>query len=196
MPALGHSRVVDSDSYGVDGGLFSEQDLVDDADMMSLAGLGVDEGWLLGELWKDLERGEHAESVLAEAEMRRVIEFNQSLEHGFVPGMGQTVARVPLSVYTHWVARYGPEFWRQKDSLDFILKRAGGGAGNPGFIIKSRGKPQITVDGFRDRAPASNFSGPAVDAATGGHGERPAGAAQAAPAAPRPVRGRRGRWAK
>lgn len=178
---------LDSDALGVEGDLLSEQDLVDNQDLMDLVTPeGVDQGWLLGELWKDLLRGEHAEAVLAEAEMRRVIEFNRRFEHGFIEGAGQTVARIPLSVYNHWVARYGHEFFRQKDSLEFFAAR------NPGFLIESRGKPQVVVDGFKQTSPVT-----AVDAATGVSGVSPRAEAKA-PAratAPSPVKGRRGRWA-
>lgn len=192
-------RVEDTEDLLPEGELLSEQDLADETDLMSLATPeGVDQGWLLGELWKDLERGERAQAVLAEAEMRRVIEFNQSLDHRFVEGLGQTVCRIPLSVYSHWVARYGHEFWQQRDSLDYFLKRAGG-TGNPGFMVHTRGKTQVTVDGRRDdlssRSSAAAASSAVARASDGGHGEGPAGAVSAVPAAPATKSRGRGRWA-
>lgn len=180
----GRYAYLDTEDQSIHGEVLDERDLVNESNLMTLnTPDGVDQEWLLGELWKDLERGEHAEAVLAEAEMRRVIELNRSLDHRFIEGAGQCVARIPMSVAMHWIARYGQEFWKHKDSLDFIAAR------NPGFLIKTQGKPQVVVDGFRDQvSPAT-----AEDAASGVSGVRPAGAAQAAPA--EPVRGRRGRWA-
>ncbi len=183
------AAAIQEDDLPIEGELLTEEDLVDNVEDLMEVALpdGVDQGWLLKALWEDLRRGEHAEAVLAEAEMARVIEMNQRLDTRTMDGMGQLVARIPMSVYLHWVARYGDDFWRQKDSIDFILKRAGGGQGNPGFVVKSTMKPQVVIDGFK----ASSGS----DVAAGGVNDqvKPAGAPQA-PAVPA-VRGKRGRWA-
>lgn len=188
----------------IEGEILTEQDLVDNVeDMMDVAVPdGMDQGWLLKALWDDLHRGEHAQAVLAEAEMARVIELNQKLDTRTVDGMGQLVARIPMSVYLHWTARYGDDFWRQKDSIDFILNRAGGGQGNPGFVVKSTMKPQVMIDGLKSSGR---------DVAAGGveHQVKPAAGvgSAAVPLAEMPsanyqvpsikcqVRGRRGRWA-
>jgi hypothetical protein len=144
------------DGLPVEGEIFTEQDLAEScADFMELnTPDGVDQEWLLKKLWEDLRRGEHAEAVLAEAEMARVIEMNQRLDTRPIDGMGVTVARIPLRVFNHWVARYGEDFFRQKDSIDFLLKRAGGGRGNPGFVVETTFKPQVMIDGFRGSAAA------------------------------------------
>lgn len=174
------------ESCPINGEVLTERDLADEKDLMSMAlPDGVDQEWLMGELWKDLRRGEHAKAVAAEAEMRRVIELNNSLEHKFIEGAGQLVARIPMSVAMYWIARCGHEFFKHRDSLEFLAKR------NPGLLIKTKGKPQVVIDGFRD-----NFPGSPADAAAGVSGVRPEGAVQAAPSAPGPVRGRRGRWAQ
>lgn len=183
----------------IGGEVFTEQDLADNtADLLNLTlPDGVDQGWLLKALFDDLRRGEHAQAVAAEAETRRVIELNQRLEHRMVPGLGQLVARVPLSVYTHWTARYGAEFWQDPDSVEFLLKRAGGGQGNPGFKIQTKGRPTVIVDGLRDRNNSAEEEGSVPSAGHTGGGVKPAGA-DMAPAVPRPsspVKGRRGRWA-
>lgn len=182
--------VQDSDDLSIDGEVFTEQDLASESDLMSLSlPGGIDQGLLMGELWKDLERGEHAEAVLAEAEMRKVIELNRSLEHRFIEGAGQVVARLPLSVAMHWMARYGHEFWQQRDSLDYFAKR------NPGLMIQTKSRPTIVVDRKIGRA-SMTIPAPAADAAAEGIGVNSAAAGDkpAAAAAPR-VKGRRGRWA-
>lgn len=171
------------DDLPIEGEVLTERDLADESDIMELSTPeGVDQGWLLGELFKDLHRGEHAKAVLAEAEMQRVIEFNRSVDHQFIDGLGQTVARIPLSVAMHWIARYGYEFWQQRDSIDFLAKR------NPGMLIKSRGKTSVVVPGQVTSATS------ALGAAKADIGDC-AGAASAAPVAGLRVRGRRGRWA-
>lgn len=185
------ANAIQEDELPIDGELLTEEDLVDNVtDLMDVAlPDGTDQGWLLKALWEDLRRGEHAEAVLAEAEMARVIQMNQRLDTRTIDGMGQTIARIPMSVYLHWVARYGDDFWRQKDSIDFILKRAGGGRGNPGFVVKSTMKTQLVVDGFKSSGG---------DVAAGGveeHQVKPAGVLRAPAVPPAPVRGKRGRWA-
>jgi hypothetical protein len=171
---------LDTDELSINGELLDERDLADEKDIMDLATPeGVDGEWLLGELWKDLRRGEMAEAVLAEAEMRRVIEFNRGLEHKFIEGAGQVVMRIPMSVAMHWIARYGHDFFKQRDSIEFLAAR------NPGMLIKTKGKPQITIDGFK------TSPGTPADAAAGVSGVRPAGAGNTAPAA---SSGKRGRW--
>lgn len=190
MPGAAEISPQEYEALSVDGELLSpeEEAQLESADG-PVVGLPdtIDQEALLRELWKDLHRGEHAAAILAEAEMRRVIELNQSLDHRFVDGMGQLVARVPLSVYLHWTARYGHEFWQQADSLDFIANRADGGRGNPGFTIKTKGRPTIIKDELFP--PALNTSAPTV-----AHGGKPAGAVKTTAPAVRP-RGRRGRWA-
>jgi hypothetical protein len=124
-------REFDDLDLDIEGDVFSEADLAD-ADGFDAIGLpdGVDREQLLGELWRDLIRGEHARAVLAEAEMRRVIEVNRQLgEHRSIEGIGKVAARIPLDVYLHWVARYGSDFWAQRDSLDFLAAR------NPGMLV-------------------------------------------------------------
>lgn len=194
MGHLAHSvGAIEEDDLPIDGEVLTEDDLVETtADLMDVAlPDGVDQGWLMKALWDDLRRGEHAEAVLAEAEMARVIEMNKRLDTRMIDGMGQLVARVPMSVYMHWTARYGEDFWRQKDSIEFLTKRAGGGRGNPGFMVESTVKPQVVVDGFKKNSAGAD------DAAGGGLlGVKPADAvgASAVPAKRGP-RGRRGRWA-
>ncbi len=155
---------------------------------------GCDQELLMAALNADLRRGEHAKAILAEAEMRRVIELSQAIDHRSIEGLGQVAARIPLSVYLHWTARYGPDFWRHRDSLDFIEKRADGGRGNPGFRIKTAGKCTIIVDKPAAKLPADQLP-PDFHRDDG-----TAGAEQSAPAAtscqpsapPRSSRG--GRW--
>ncbi len=155
-------------------------------------------------LWDDLIRGEHAKAVMAEAEMRRVIEFNQQVDHRFQEGMGQLVARIPLSVYLHWTAVHGHEFWDQPDSLDFFARQAGGGAGNPGLLIKTQAKATMIVerklssrDSARAGAMGESSAAGAIGAPAATVSARNNGALrQAQGSSGRAVRGRRGRWAK
>lgn len=172
----------------IEGAALDEAELSDleDADGLQLAlPDSIDQARLLEDLYKDLIRGEHAKSVLAEAEMRKVAEFNQQIEHRSVEGLGDLVCRVPLDVYLYWVAREGVHFWSEESNREFIGKRAGGGLGNPGFLIDRRSvKTVITVDRKLPRPAAG----------AGVMGGKPAGAAiqSAAPAVS--ARRRRGRW--
>lgn len=101
----------------------------------------VDERQLLDALHADLIRGEHARAVLAEAEMRRVAEFNRQVgEHRTVDGVGQLIARIPLDTFLHWCATQGTEFWYHQDSIDFLAAR------NPGMLVETARKPTIIVD--------------------------------------------------
>jgi hypothetical protein len=189
--------------------MIDEPILDDDADDADLGGDLITDDELAGavaddmgsddpvvrRLWDDLIRGEHAKAVMAEAETRRVIEFNRSVDHRFQEGVGQLVARIPLSVYLHWAAVHGHEFWDEPDSLDFLAKRAGGGQGNPGLLIETAGKPTLIVDSTfagvaaRQKIPAQG------DGAGMGESTGPAGAAGVPPAGRFAVKGRRGRWA-
>lgn len=193
--------VQESDDIG--GEVLSERDLVD-ADGLDFAlPDGVDQEWLLGELWKDLLRGEHAKEILAESEMRRIIEVNRSMEHQLIDGIGQLRCRVSLDTYLHWTSRYGADFWKQEENLQFFAKR------NPGFLVDNFHKKSMqVVDGFRDRtlsAPAESLGGQLLPVAVasgqpGDHGgEKRAGAGVKTTPAPASPRGRgrgRGRWAK
>jgi hypothetical protein len=166
-----------SDTIG--GELLSQADLVDDAGPQ-LNFAGVDEEWLLGALFRDLERGEHAKAVLVEAEMRRIAELNQQLEHRCIDGLGQLAARIPLDMYLYWQAREGEGFWREQSNLEYF------GARNPGFLIKTKMKPTIVVGDkpFPTRVQS--------DITTG---EKPAGGANPPAKPPARPRARRGRWA-
>lgn len=170
-----------------------EGELITQEELASAVGDDMDsDDPVVRRLWDDLIRGEHAKAVMAEAEMRKVIEFNQSVDHRFQDGMGQLVARVPMSVYLHWAAVHGHDFWDQPDSLDFLAKRAGDGRGNPGLLIKTQGRATMIVD----RKLSSRAAGPAEDM-----GKSSAAGAALAPAAsvsagiPRGKRSRGGRWA-
>jgi hypothetical protein len=171
----------------IGGDVLTESDLVDGEGPDITLPDGVDQDWLLGRLFKDLIRGEHAKAVTAEAQMRRTIKFSQQFDHRFIEGLGQLVARVPLGVYLHWVGRYGTEFWQQPDIVDFFEKRADGGRGNPGFKIKTTPRATIVVE--KPLLPAT-----AATPACYGVTKEPAGTANTVPAAP--VQGRRGRWAR
>lgn len=168
-----HTLEPDADELG--GELITQADLAEQ----------VAEDWdqespMVRALFDDLVRGEQAKAVLAEAQARRLAEFHRDVEHARrnINGLGQVVASIPLSVYLHWSSVYGHEFWAQDDSLDFILNRAGGGAGNPGLRVHTPRKPQVTVDRTLGSAE--------------GEETKPAGAAKCRPAGPR---ARRGRWA-
>lgn len=118
----------------------------------------VDERQLLDALHADLIRGEHARAVLAEAEMRRVAEFNRSIgDHRMVDGVGQLIARIPLDTFLHWCATQGSEFWYQQDSIDFLARK------NPGMLVETARKPTIIVD--RPLAGGGQRSGLGVDRA-------------------------------
>jgi hypothetical protein len=162
----------------IGGDLLSQADLVADAGPQ-LNFAGVDEEWLLGALFRDLERGEHAKAVLVEAEMRRIAELNQQLEHRCIDGLGQLAARIPLDMYLYWQAREGEGFWKDKSSLEYF------GARNPGFLIKTKMKPTIVVDrNFPTRVQS--------DVTTG---EKLAGGVASPAKPPARPRARRGRWA-
>jgi hypothetical protein len=173
---------LDAETDDIGGDILTEADLCGGAE-----GEPMDPG-LLAALTRDLERGEQAAAVLAEAEMRRVIEFNQQVgDHRFIDGLGQLRARLPMSVYLAWIAREGPEFFKDAGNLDFLAKRAGGGRGNPGLLIETKGRATMIVD--------RTFNSPArgVAPVLSDEVEKPAGAAQSVPAVPR--RAKRGRWA-
>ena len=79
--------------------------------------------------------------------------------------------------------------FRDPKNLEFLAKRAGGGRGNPGLLIKTPGRATMIVD--------RKFNSPArgVAPATRDEVEKPAGAVQAVPAVPARPRAKRGRWA-
>lgn len=179
----------EDDGLSIDGEVLDDSEQLETCDGPSLfTPDGVDQEELLQSLYKDLHRGEQAKAVLAEAEMRRVIEFQQQFEHRTIEGLGQLVCSVPLSVYLYWVAREGPDFWTQRSNLDYFAQRAGGGQGNPGFFAKHERKATVRV--------AGNLP-PSTAATASDHEERPVGAGlnKPAPTASSGVRGRRGRWA-
>lgn len=166
----------------VDGSVFSEADLIDaDGPEFCLPG-GVDEEWLLGELWKDLYRGEQAKSVLAEAQMRRVIEVQSQIEHRTMEGLGQLEMRVPLDVYLYWINREGIEFWKDAGNRDFFAKR------NPGMKLRATVPTTVVVD--KPISAPQPVAAPVVDVRRVMGNRGAAGAV--APLSPR--RGR-GRWA-
>lgn len=181
MPAID-----DSATEGLEGELITQEDLADAV----VDDMGSDDP-IVRALWDDLLRGEHAKAILAEAEMRRVIEFNQSVDHRFQEGVGQLVARIPLSVYLHWTAVHGHDFWDQPDSLDFLAKRAGGGQGNPGLLVKTQGRATIIKDAHFP--PAVSAVRPPVSGVSSAAGGAPAATAHSARNNPR---ARRGRWAQ
>jgi hypothetical protein len=163
------------------GEVLDAADLEDSDELFSLAlPDGVDERRLLDELYADLYRGEHAKAVLAEAETRRVIEWQSQVQHRPVEGLGQTIARVPLEAFLYWQAREGPDFWHQESNVDYFKRL------NPGLAPVQTMRPTIVVD---HKLPATGT----MTETTGRAGE---GLGVAPPAArSTPVRGRRGRWA-
>lgn len=118
------------------------RDLEPNADLMDIAlPDSVDERQLLDSLYDDLIRGEHARAVIAEAEMRRVAEFNRQVgAHRTVEGVGQLIARIPLDTFLHWCATQGTEFWYHQDSIDYLAAR------NPGMLVETERKATIIVD--------------------------------------------------
>lgn len=173
-------------SEPIAGEILLEEDLVDagPSDIVTLPD-GVDQEWLLGELWRDLIRGEHAKAVLAEAQMRRVIEFNRSLEHRMIDGVGQIQARVPLEVFLHWKTREGDDFWRERSNLDYFARK------NPGFKIDTfHRRTCVTMD---HTLPAKTDVAASMDE-TAGAGVALGGSPAPAQSTPR-ITGRRGRWA-
>jgi hypothetical protein len=135
------SVVQDTENLSIEGEAFDAAD-----ELPELVGPAtIEEEQLLRLLYKDLERGERAKAILAEAEMRKVAALNADLEHRPIDGLGCLVARIPLDVYLAWMAREGPNFWHEKGNLDYFAHRANG-VGNPGFLIKTKMKPTITVD--------------------------------------------------
>lgn len=145
----------------------------------------VDERRLLDALYDDLERGEHAAAVLAEAEARRIAEYHRAV--GPIPtveGLGQLVLRVPLDVYLHWHAREGVEFWSQEENVDYIASR------NPGLRPETQRRPVFTMPGLPGRD--TSLQGSSV-AECRSHKPEAAGSTPA-PAPTHRVTGR-GRWA-
>jgi hypothetical protein len=142
----------------------------------------VEERRLLDALYDDLERGEHAKAVLAEAEMRRVIEFNRAVENRPMDGLGQVMARVPLEVFLHWAAREGPEFWQQESNLRYFDRR------NPGFRPEMTMKPTVIVEHKLPGNGTMMKESAGVETGSYGVAARP-------PRPTRAVKGRRGRWA-
>lgn len=140
----------------LEGGAFDAEDYLDPVEAAGLVrapALGEDE--LLDALYEDLHRGEQAKAVLAEREMARVIEATRGIEHGLVEGLGQCIARIPLSVFHHWGSRYGYEIWNDpQDLLAFLAKR------NPGLMIKAQPRthrgaavPSLPAGGATTAAP-------------------------------------------
>lgn len=169
------------DALDIDGAPMDAAELEDGVGLV--APDSIDEAQLLEALMRDLHRGEQAKAVLVEAQMRRVIEASQSLGEGrFIEGLGQLQCRVPTAVFHHWGQRYGYEIWNNPADLMQYLGRL-----NPGFLVKSRGKTQVVVDGRREAndVPAAPAAGIPGEARPGGSGR----------ANPRGVSGRRGRWA-
>lgn len=167
----------------IDGAPLDESELADGPEI--LAPDGIDDGELLDGLFRDLRRGEHAKSVMVEAEMRRIIDASKGLgEARFVEGMGQLVARVPAAVFHHWGQRYGYEIWNNPGDLIAHLERL-----NPGFMVRSRGKTQLVVQGRRHSISAS-------PARAGVHSGKVAAAGEGLPAAASSRRTRGGRWSR
>lgn len=183
-PAYFPAPVEDDETLGIEGEPFDEQDESGDE---IVGPQTIAEERILTALYKDLARGERAKAVLAEAQMRRVAEINQQLDHKPVDGMGCLVARIPLDVYLAWMAREGHEFWHEKSNLDYFAHRAEG-VGNPGFLIKTKMKPTILVD----RKVSSASAGPA----NGVNSDAGAASAPASTAPKKARRSRGGRWAK
>jgi hypothetical protein len=173
---------LEEENLSIDGEALEESELADGPEI--LAPNGMDQGELLDGLFRDLRRGEHAKSVMVEAEMRRIIEASQSLgEARFIEGLGQTIARVPTAVFHHWGQRYGYEIWNNPGDLIAHLERL-----NPGFMVRSRGKTQVVVDGRRDQTSAGCRGTPADPV----ENSQRAAAVKGTAAASRGVRG--GRW--
>lgn len=126
--------LADEVDESLEGGAFDSEDCLDPVEQAGLVrapAMGEDE--LLDALYEDLRRGEQAKSVIAERQMARVIEASRTIEHGLVEGLGQCIARIPLSVFHHWGGRYGYEIWNNpQDLLAFLEKR------NPGLMIKAQ----------------------------------------------------------
>jgi hypothetical protein len=157
----------------LEGGAFDAEDYLDPVESAGLVrapALGEDE--LLDALYEDLHRGEQAKAVLAEREMARVIEATSGIEHGLVEGLGQCIARIPLSVFHHWGSRYGYEIWNDpQDLLAFLAKR------NPGLMIKAQPRafrgaavPSLPAGGATTAAPVRGL----VAAGEGATGAAPA----------------------
>ena len=135
------SPVQDTEELGIDGAPMTAAD-----EAPELVGpQTIEEERLLRLLYKDLERGERAKAILAEAEMRKIAALNAELEHRPIDGLGCLVARISLDVFLAWIAREGPEFWHEQSNLAYFAHRAEG-QGNPGFLIKTKMRPQIVVD--------------------------------------------------
>ena len=190
------------DLLSIDGEELDESELLDEEGPGLVMPSNLSEAELLEDLYKDLLRGDRAKQVLAEAETRKIEDFNRRIEHRTIEGLGQVIASVPLSVFCYWAAREGHEFWHERSNIDYLARKAkgdGGIAGNPGIVPTTVTKPTIIVD-----KPFSQGSENPAFAMVG----RPAGAG--APAGPtakaevqnpkgansKPVSGRRGRWAR
>ncbi len=127
----------------IDGSPITDQDILEDADQPFELALPetVDERELLEGLYADLERGEHAKAVLAEAQAREIGRLHQRIgAHRSVEGMGQVVARVPLDTFLHWCARETGEFWYDQSSINYILRD------NPSLVPETARKPMITKE--------------------------------------------------
>ncbi len=184
------SATLDDEDLSIEGQPLEESELADGPEILTPD--GIDEGELLDALFRDLRRGEHAKSVLVEAQMRRVIEASQSLGEGrFIDGMGQVQARVPPAVFHHWGQRYGYEIWNDPGDLIAFLDRL-----NPGFRVKSRGKTQVVVDGLRAGTAAGAPSSSGPNGAGAGVHKESGTAAGVGPAAVSTPGRRGGRWAR
>ena len=123
----------------MDAADLASADRTDDIFQLALPD-GMDERAALNALYDDLERGERAKAVLAEAEARQIAEFHQNLEHRPIDGLGVVVARIPLDAFLSWSARESHEFWHEQSNVDYIVKR------NPGLAPQTKFRPTITVD--------------------------------------------------
>lgn len=137
--------VPDSDRLSIDGEALDGRDLETTKGPEIYLPDGADMEQVMKHLNHGLVEDNLVQSRLAEAQMRRVIEASQAIEHSFMAGMGQKVAAIPANVFAYWCNKLGPDAWRDGTLLKFL------GKSNPGMLIKSKGKVQIVRPDFKGR---------------------------------------------
>jgi hypothetical protein len=75
-----------------------------------------------------------AEETNACVSQRRIAAATERLDNAFVDGLGECTMRVDLTVFWHWVRRYGHKIWSDPDFVR-AFKRD-----NPEVRVRSRSK--------------------------------------------------------
>jgi hypothetical protein len=96
------------------------------------------DGELGAQLEKELRTGWHKNRVEAAAVAKSIKQVNQQ-KHKSVEGLGQLVARIPLTAYHFWGQKLGYGCWNDKAFMNEFLRD------NPELRVNSGGTKEIQV---------------------------------------------------